>query len=322
MEKFPKPIVVASRCFEFDACRYNAQMIPEGFVRKLAPFVDFRPICPEVEIGLGTPRDPVRIVSRKGGRRLVQPSSGRDLTKLVNTFSKTFIDTLNEVDGFILKSRSPSCGIKDAKQFPDAESEIATGKGAGMFAGRVLEKFPGLAVEDEGRLRNFRIREHFLTRLYTHARFREVRRKGTASELVRFQTENKYLLMSYNQKEMRALGRIAANEQKRPVREVIDEYGEHLLRALANVSRRSSNINVLMHALGYFSGKLTAREKAYFLDLLENYREERTPLSAVLAVLESWIVKYEQEYLAQQTFFRPYPQGLMEIGDSGKGRDL
>ncbi len=322
MKRFPKPVVVTSKCFEFDACRYNGQMIPNNFVQKLEPFVDFRPICPEVEIGLGIPRDPVRIVSKKGRRKLVQPSSGRDLTGLMNSFADTFIDTLKEVDGFILKSRSPSCGIKDAKEFSDAENESATGKGPGLFAGKVLEKFPGLPVEDEGRLRNFRIREHFLTRLYTHARFREVGEKGTARALVSFQTENKYLLMSYNQKEMRALGRIAANERKRPVQEVIAEYGEHLTHALANVSRRTSNINVLMHALGYFSDNLTAREKAYFLDILESYREEKTPLSAVLTVLESWIIKYEVEYLARQTFFRPYPAGLMDVGDSGKGRDL
>lgn len=309
-------------CFEFDACRYNGQMIPNNFVQKLEPFVDFVPICPEVEIGLGVPRDPVRIVSKKGTRTLVQPTTGRDLTEPMNSFSDSFLGKLEEVDGFILKSRSPSCGIKDAKEFPDPENEIATGKGHGFFAGKVLEHFPGLAVEDEGRLRNFRIREHFLTKLYTLARWREVKRKGTAGELVRFQTENKLLLMSYNQKEMRALGRVAANEGKRPVREVIADYEERLSHALANPSRRTSNINVLMHSLGYFSEKLTGKEKAYFLDLLESYRNEKIPLSAVLTVLQSWIIKYEDGYLALQTYFRPYPPELSEIGDSGKGRDF
>jgi uncharacterized protein YbgA (DUF1722 family)/uncharacterized protein YbbK (DUF523 family) len=322
MTEFPKPIVVTSKCFEFDACRYNGQMIPNNFVQKLEPFVKFVPVCPEVEIGLGVPRDPIRIVSKKGKRTLVQPTTGRDLTEPMESFSEKFLGSLGEVDGFILKSRSPSCGIRDAKEFPDAENEIATGKGGGFFAEKVLERFPGLAIEDEGRLRNFRIREHFLTKLYTLARWREVTRKGTARELVRFQTENKLLLMSYNQKEMRALGRIAANEKKGPAGELISEYGERLYHALANPSRRTSNINVLMHALGYFSDKLASREKAYFLDLLESYRNEKIPLSAVLTVLESWIIKYEEGYLARQTYFTPYPTELMEIGDSGKGRDF
>ncbi len=222
----------------------------------------------------------------------------------------------------ILKSRSPSCGIKDAKEFPDAENEIATGKGAGIFAERVMSKFPGLAVEDEGRLRNFRIREHFLTKLYTLASFRGVKKAGSANALVNFHTENKFLLMSYSGKEMRALGRITANAEGKRPEILIAEYGEGLRHALASPQRRSSGINVLMHALGYFSDRLTGREKAYFLDLLEAYRNERIPLSAVLAVLESWVIKYDEDYLARQTFFEPYPKELMEISDSGKGREV
>ena len=322
MRTFPKPIVVTSRCFEWDACRYNGLMIPNNFVQALEPWVEFRPVCPELEIGLGVPRDPVRIVRKGGERKLVQPATGRDLTGLMSEFSARFLDTLSEADGFILKSRSPSCGLGDAKEFPDAENEIAAGKGAGFFAGAVVERFPGLAVEDEGRLRNFRIREHFLTKLYTLARFRGVIKAGTANALVNFHTENKLLLMSYSQKELRALGRITANTGGKPPQEMISEYGERLRHALASPQKRPSSINVLMHALGYFPDKLTGREKAYFLDLLGAYREERIPLSAVLSVLESWVIKYGEEYLARQTFFEPYPGALMDISDSGKGRDL
>ena len=322
MRKFPKPIVVASRCFEFDACRYNGQMIPNNFVEILEPWVELRPVCPELEIGLGVPRDPVRIVSKGGERKLVQPSTGRDLTPLMREFSARFLDTLGDADGFILKSRSPSCGLGDAKEFPDAENEAASGKGAGFFAEAVIGRFPGLAVEDEGRLRNFRIREHFLTKLYTLARFREVRKAGTANALVNFHTDNKLLLMSYSQKETKALGRITANARGIPPQEMIAGYGECLLRALASPQRRPSSINVLMHALGYFSGDLKGREKAYFLDLLTAYRNERIPLSAVLTVLESWVIKYGEDYLGRQTFFEPYPRALMELSDSGKGRDF
>ena len=322
MRTFPKPVVVASRCFEFDACRYNGQTIPNNLVRALEPWVEFRPVCPELEIGLGVPRDPVRVVRAGGERKLVQPASGRDLTSLMRGFSETFLRSLSDVDGFILKSRSPSCGIRDAKEFPDAENEIATGKGAGLFAERVVSKFPGLAVEDEGRLRNFRIREHFLTKLYTLARFRDVKKSGTANALVNFHTENKLLLMSYSQKEMRALGRITANTEGKRPEILIGEYGEGLRHALSSPQRRSSSINVLMHALGYFSDRLTGREKARFLDLLEAYRNERIPLSAVLTVLESWVIEYDEDYLACQTFFEPYPKELMEISDSGKGRDV
>jgi len=320
MKKFPKPTVVTSKCFEFDACRYNGAMIPNNFVQKLEPFVKFIPVCPEVEIGLGVPRDVIRVVEKKGKKLLVQPTTGKELSKSMYKFAEGFLNSLDSVEGFILKSRSPSCGVNNAKIFRDADNPAPIGKGPGLFAEKVLEKFPGAAIEDEGRLMNFTIREHFLTKLYTLARFREVKNKNTAKSLIEFQTDNKYIFMSYNQREMRALGKIAANENKLPIEDVISEYEKHLHHALSNHPRRSTHINTLMHGLGYFSKKLTSKEKAYFLTLLDNYRNSKIPLSAILSVLESWIIKYDVEYLARQTFFEPYPRELADISDSGKGR--
>ncbi|MCZ6865106.1 MAG: DUF523 and DUF1722 domain-containing protein, partial [Candidatus Dadabacteria bacterium] len=221
MRKFPKPIVVSSMCFGFDACRYNGAMIPNNFVQKLEPFVKFVPICPEVEIGLGTPRDIIRVVEKNGEKFLLQPTTGKELSKQMYKFAERFLSSLDSVDGFILKSRSPSCGIKDAKVFRDAKSPLPIGKGPGLFAEKVLEKYPGVALEDEERLRNYNIKEHFLTKLYTLARFREVKKKNTVRALVDFQSDNKFIFMSYNPREIRALGRIAANENKLPIENVI-----------------------------------------------------------------------------------------------------
>ena len=320
MREFPKPVVVTSKCFEFDACRYNGVMIPNNFVQKLEPFVQFIPVCPEVEIGLGVPRDIIRVVEKKGKRLLVQPTSGKELSKKMYKFADGFLNSLETADGFILKSRSPSCGIKDAKIYSNSENPSPIGRGSGLFAEKVLEKYPGSAIEDEGRLMNFSIRESFLTKLFTFARFRQVKKKNTAKALVDFQSNNKLIFMSYNQKEMRALGKIVGNQDKQPFKDVLADYEEHLHHALSKNPRRTSHINTLMHALGYFSKKLTSKEKAHFLDLLESYRNSRIPLSAVLSVLESWIAKYDEEYLARQTFFEPYPRELVEISDSGKGR--
>jgi len=320
MRKFPKPIVVTSKCFEFDACRYNGAMIPNNFVQKLEPFVKFVPVCPEVEIGLGVPRDVIRVLKNKGKKLLVQPTTGKELSKQMYKFAEGFLNSLDSVDGFILKSRSPSCGIKDAKVFRDADSPMPIGKDPGLFAEKVLEKYPGVAIEDEGRLRNYNIREHFLTKLYTLARFRQISIKNSAKALVNFQSDNMFILMSYNQREMRVLGSIAANENKLPIEYVISEYEKHLYHALSSNPRKSSHINTLMHGLGYFSKKPNSRKKAYFLDLLESYRNSKIPLSSILSVLESWITKYDEEYLARQTFFEPYPRELADISDSGKGR--
>lgn len=320
MRNFPKPVVVTSKCFEFDACRYNGVMIPNNFVQKLEPFVKFIPVCPEVEIGLGVPRDIIRVVEKKGKKQLVQPTTGKELSKKMYKFAESFLKSLDSVDGFILKSRSPSCGIKDAKIFSDSENPSPIARGSGLFAEKVMEKYPGTAIEDEGRLMNFSIREHFLTKLFTLARFREVKKKNTIKALVDFQSDNKFIFMSYNQREMRVLGKIAGNQDKLSIDEVISEYESHLQNMFSKNPRRSSHINTLMHGLGYFSKKLSSREKAYFLDLLENYRNHKIPLSAVTTVLQSWIIKYDEEYLARQTFFAPYPPELVEISDSGKGR--
>jgi uncharacterized protein YbgA (DUF1722 family)/uncharacterized protein YbbK (DUF523 family) len=327
LREFPKPKVVISKCIEFDSCRYNGQMISSDFVKSLAPHVDFLPVCPEVEIGLGVPRGSLRLVSTaEGGEtRLVQPTTGRDVTADMQSFAAKFLDSLGEVDGFILKASSPSCGIKNTKAYPTAGKSAALSRSAtGLFGAAVLARYPDLAVEDEGRLRNARVKEHFLAKLFTLARFREVERSGSMQELVRFQTENKMLLMAYNQTEQKALGNIAANHDHRPFDSVIGEYGAHLRRALSQAPRYTSNINVLMHALGYFSDRLSAAEKAMFLDNIQKYRDGKITICPNTTLLKSWIARFEDDYLARQTFFEPYPQDLIEVDPavSHKGRDL
>ncbi len=322
MSDWPKPVVVLSRCLELEPVRYNGQVIPYEFVRELEPWVTYVPVCPELEIGLGVPRDPIRIVAVGGEARLVQPDTGRDVTEAMRGFADEFLVELGEVDGFILKNRSPSCGINDVKTYQGFEKSASATRGAGFFGGRVLELYPGLAVEDEGRLRNYTIREHFLTKLFALARFRTVKASWAMGELVRFHAENKMLLMAYNQKELRALGRIVANHDKLPVAEVMAAYERGFQAALARVPRYTSVINVLEHAAGYFSKQLNRSEKAYYRSALERYRNRRVPVSAVSSILRAWIVRFEEEYLLPQTFFEPYPEALVSLSDSGKGREV
>ncbi|MBN2620613.1 DUF523 and DUF1722 domain-containing protein [candidate division WOR-3 bacterium] len=313
-----KPSIFASKCLGFDTCRYNGVTIYDDFIEKLKPHVDYITACPEMEIGLGVPREPVRIVLVKGVRRLKQPATRKDITDLMLERGKAILDNLPEVEGFILKSRSPSCGIKDTKYFPKIEKSAALGRGAGFFGAAVLERFSKHPIEDEGRIKNYRIREHFLTRVFTLARFRGL--NPTMSALVRFHTDHKLLLMAYSQKYLKILGSIVANHDKLRLEEVCTRYYEHLLDAMLRPPRYTATINVLMHQYGYFRRLLTPREKKYFFDTLERYRREKVPLSAVLMLINAWIVRYEEEYLARQRFFQPYPEALVEITDSGKGR--
>jgi uncharacterized protein YbgA (DUF1722 family)/uncharacterized protein YbbK (DUF523 family) len=279
----------------------------------------------ESEIGLGVPRDPVRIVQLKGGsNRLIQPTTGRDVTDLAVEFSEGFMASLKEVDGFILKSRSPSCGIRDAKIYPKVENAAALARGAGLFGGAAKTHFPLLAIEDENRLRHVKLAEHFLTQVFSSASWRKIDQGGSMREVVEWHADNKLLLMMYSQKEMRGLGNLVANRDGLSLESLKIRYGEGLRRAFANPPRCTSPINVLQHCLGYVSERLSKAERDYFLQQLEMYRDARIPLSVCLGVMRSWVIRFQEPYLMRQTFFQPFPEGLLEVGvtDSCEWRDL
>jgi uncharacterized protein YbgA (DUF1722 family)/uncharacterized protein YbbK (DUF523 family) len=317
--EFARPIIVMSKCLELEACRYNGQLVRAPIVLTLLPFVEPQAICPEVEIGLGIPRDPIRLVSIGGSQRLVQPSTGKDVTGDMRRFADSYLASLDDVDGFILKSRSPSCGIKDTKIYSGDAGDQPSERGPGMFGAAVLERFPRAAIEDEGRLTNFRLRHHFLTKLFANAALRTVRDSGRLSALVQFHAEQKLTLMAHHQQRTRELGRIVAAGARSPFGKVVDAYAAGFGAALAHPARSTSNINVLQHALGYFSDGLRGSEKGHFLAVLEEYRAGRVPLSVPLALLQSWIVRFDEPYLAQQRFFAPYPAALTDLRDSGHG---
>ncbi|MGB9872818.1 MAG: YbgA family protein [Anaerolineae bacterium] len=314
-----QPRLIVSKCLGFDHCRYDGSIIPNPVVDSLRPWAEFIPVCPEVELGLGAPRPPVRLVRVGGEVRLLQPATGRDLTDSMRAFAASFLDALPPVDGFILKNRSPSCGLKDAKVYAAPEKAPALGAGPGMFGGAVRQRFPDLPAEDEGRLTNRALREHFFTAVFALARLREAIETGQMGALVDFHTRHKFLLMAYNQTRLRELGRIVANLGRKPVREVMEEYAAGFRAALARPPRRPAVVNVLMHALGYVSDGLSPAEKGYFLDLLTAYREERVSLSAPLSVLRAWVLRFGEPYLSGQAFLAPFPEALLSLRDSGRG---
>ena len=317
-----KPNIVVSKCLEFEACRYNGQKIPDAFISRITPYVTFLTVCPEMEIGLGVPRDPVRIILRNEQKFLVQPETERDVTNEMRSFTEQFLHKLENIDGFILKSRSPSCGMKDVKLYPGTQKVQPLGKGSGIFGGEVLNKFDCLAIEDEARLKNPRIIEHFLTKLFLRARFRRVKSSKSMKALVAFHSAEKFLLMAYNKKVLTELGRIVANPKKRSFNEVITEYEKHLSHALAKAPRYTSMINTFHHALGYFKKDLRSDEKAHFLRMLDQYRSGIMPASALISLLRSWTIRFNIEYLSMQTFFVPFPEALMSTNaDSSRGKD-
>ncbi len=316
------PHIVFSRCLGFDTCRYNGQTIHDRTVASIVPYVDVTTVCPEVEIGLGVPRSPIRRVEEDESILLLQPETGRDVTEEMSSFTDRFLDGLRDVDGFVLKYRSPSCGLSQARIYNSRSPRAGHRKGAGAFGEQVVARFPDLPIEDEGRLQNFDIRQHFLTRLFALARFREVVRSGKMRDLVSYHASHKFLLMAYNQTAMRELGRIVANADRRPFPEVAAAYRTRLTEALATAPRRTSAVNVLLHGFGYVSDGLSTSEKAFFLETLERYRAKQVPLSVPASLIRSWILRFDVDYLLDQVYFEPFPQELVSVLDSGKGRDV
>ncbi len=320
---FEKPIVFVSKCLEHGHCRYDGSQINSHEIRRLTAYVDFIYDCPEMAIGLPSPREALRKIKTNQGERLVQSVSGTDMTEAMVAYVEEKTQELLrlDVDGMILKSRSPSCGIKDVKIYPSHGKVPSLGKHAkGMFAEGVQMAFQDVLIEDEGRLTNYRIRDHFLSHIFTRADFRKVRGEGKIQDLIAFHSRNKYLFMAYNQKELKVMGKIVANHEKNPWEQLVDEYGQHLALLLKAMPPSKRYVNVMMHILGYFSKQLTTNEKAGFLDLLEQFNNQQIPASAVMSVLKLWTVRFEEAYLLDQTIFEPFPKELITVSDSGKGR--
>lgn len=312
MREYQKPNIVVSKCIEFESCRYNGLIIASPLVKTLKEYVEFKPVCPEVEIGLGIPRDPIRLVNIENNINLIQPSTDRNLTDEMNGFSEKFLSSLENIDGFILKNKSPSCGVKAVKVYLPVNSRPRT-DGIGLFAESVFKKFPYIPVEDEGRLRNLQIREDFLTAIYTLSDFRSVQKSQKLIELIEFHSRNKYLLMAYDQNLLKQMGKLIGEQNNYSEDQLFEKYHNLLGMTLKNPPQTPSNINMLMHAFGHFSNKLAHEEKSFFLDSMNQYRQGVMPLLVCLNILKSWVIRFDEEYLAQQTFFQPYPPELMPV---------
>jgi uncharacterized protein YbgA (DUF1722 family)/uncharacterized protein YbbK (DUF523 family) len=293
-------------------------MISSELVENLRPFIIPITHCPEVDIGLGVPRKPVRVVAWNGNMRdirLIQPETHLDVTEKMNAYAGRILSGLKDVDGFIMKSKSPSSGVYDVKIYPStARSAALTRKGAGLFGARVLDMFAGTAIEDEGRLQDDRLRDNFLKRIFTSAAFRSMKKSGRAADLVAFHAANKLLFMSYHQGLMREMGRVTGSLKGGRLPAALVEYERLMIRLFVKPYKRSGVVNVLEHAFGYFKKDLSSEEKRHFLSELHAYRQGASPVQVPVSLLTSWIIRFRKPYLAGQTFFAPYPKEIVFPG--------
>ena len=243
-----KPNIIISKCINFDECRFNWWIIKEPFLESLWKYVNYIPVCPEVAIWLSTPRLPLRIFRSHEWLRLYQPATEIDLTDKMNKFSQNFLKSQENIDWFILKNKSPSCWIRDVKVYNKIDSHVSTERDwVWTFTSNIDDFFLHIPKEDEWRLKNFRLREEFLTKIFCLADFREIKNKLVISELSDFQAKNKYLFMFYSPKIQKELWQIIASYNKSNIDDIYESYYLKLLELFQTETKIWKMINSLTH---------------------------------------------------------------------------
>jgi uncharacterized protein YbgA (DUF1722 family)/uncharacterized protein YbbK (DUF523 family) len=301
-----------SSCLLGNKVRYDGGHKLDRFLTEtLGPWVEYVPVCPEVECGMPVPRESMRLEGNPECPRLVTTRTKIDKTDQMTLWARKRTVELEKekLSGFIFKSGSPSSGMERVKVYD--RNGMPSRKGSGIFAREFMKRFPLLPAEDDGRLNDPALRENFIERVFALARWRKVLdgRKNLGS-LVEFHTRHKLLILSHSTKAYRETGKLVAHSKEIPIEELFVQYEESLLRALRLIATTKKNTNVLMHMAGYFKKQLTPDEKKELVDTIDLYREGFVPLAVPLTLVNHYVRKYSQTYLKQQYYLNPHPAEL------------
>jgi len=309
--------ILVSACLLGEKVRYDGGHKLDRYLRDtLGAFVEWVPVCPEVEYGLPIPREALRLVGDPADPRLVTARSGVDHTAGMKAWAARRLDALDGEDlcGFVFKSRSPSSGLRQIKVY-NQESGIPANTGVGVFARAFTERFPLVPVEDDGRLNDPALRESFIERLFVVARWKAyLREDGSAGGLVAFHTDHKLLVMAHSPKHYAQLGKFVAaagSRGSRPGEAFLGHYLATLLEGLRLVATTRKHTNVLQHAAGYFKRHLSAEEKAELAEVIDAYHRGLIPLVVPVTLLAHYTRIYRDPWLARQNYLHPHPRELM-----------
>jgi uncharacterized protein YbgA (DUF1722 family)/uncharacterized protein YbbK (DUF523 family) len=301
-----------STCLLGEKVRYDGQHKLDRFITQtLGQFVEFVPVCPEVECGLPTPREAMRLVGDPQSPRLVTTRTGVDHTDRMHQWGALRVKELvaEELCGYIFKSKSPSSGMARVKVYNDKGMPAQVG--VGVWARMFMDHFPELPVEEEGRLHDPKLREMFIERIFVMRRWRSLlANQRTLAGLVDFHSRHKFLIVAHSPELARELGKIVAAAKDRRLDEVLASYLETLTRALSWPTTLKKNVNVLQHLLGFFKRQLSPDEKQEMLDLIETYGRGYVPLIVPVTLCNHYTRKYDQPYLRDQHYLNPHPLEL------------
>jgi uncharacterized protein YbgA (DUF1722 family)/uncharacterized protein YbbK (DUF523 family) len=304
--------VGVSRCLLGDPVRYDGGHKRDRYLTDvLGAYFEWVPVCPEVEVGMGVPREAVRLIGDTKQPRLKGNKTGKDWTAAMQAYSEKRLDDLGreELCGFIFKSDSPSSGAFRVKVY--SEKGQVAGSGSGVFAGAFLRRFPLVPVEEEGRLHDLPLRENFIERVFSYHRLRRLGAAFSRGALVAFHTRQKLLIMSHSPKHYQALGKLVAGIKQHTPKAFLEAYTSLFLEALAQKATAARHANVLQHILGYLKRDLDGPAKQDLLRVIEDYRRELVPLVVPVTLLKHYVNKLQVAYLCDQYYLHPHPQELM-----------
>ncbi|MCC7013085.1 MAG: DUF523 and DUF1722 domain-containing protein [Planctomycetes bacterium] len=278
----------------------------------LGRFVEFVPLCPEVESGLSIPRPTLRLAGEIDDPRLVFGDSGADYTEVMRSFARARLHTLADLDlcGFILKSDSPSCGLERVRVY--GKGGMALRKGRGLFAAELAARFPLLPLEEEGRLNDAKLRETFVERVFAYRRWLDFVAAGVSlARMVDFHRIHKYLLLAHSPEHYAACGRLVARGKALSRAELREQYGELFMRGMARAATRGRHTNVLQHMAGYFKKQLDAASKDELHRTLDDYSDGLVPLIVPITLIRHHVRVFGLAYLEEQVYLAPHPKELM-----------
>jgi uncharacterized protein YbgA (DUF1722 family)/uncharacterized protein YbbK (DUF523 family) len=307
-----------SACLLGQEVRYNGGHKRDAFLADtFGRYVDWVPVCPEVELWMGTPRPPIRLERRGEEVRLVMPSTGEDYSAPMRDWSRRRAEALAgmELDGYVLKKDSPSCGLERVKVYSGAGAAVKDGRG--LFAAALTARLPDLPVEEEGRLNDPRLREDFIARVFVHHRWRAGEREGwTRAALMRFHERHKFLLLARNQAGLRRLGRLLGESGRaEPAADLAAAYRRGLTETLRRPATRRGHANVLHHLAGFVSDPLDAADRAELAETVERYRLGLVPLIVPLTLIRHHARRQEVSYLRDQVYLEPHPYELSLLNE-------
>ncbi|MBD3256786.1 DUF1722 domain-containing protein [candidate division GN15 bacterium] len=278
----------------------------------LGEYFSFVPVCPELEVGMGVPRESVRLVDDPENPRMIGNRSYEDWTDRMNTYSKERVRRrdLQQLSGYILKKDSPSCGMARVKVYSD--KGMPSKAGVGLYARQLLEQFQLMPIEEEGRLNDARLRDNFIVRVFAYHALRQLfKGRFSRGAVVEFHARYKYLLLAHSPKHYRQMGPMVAAIAKYTPDEFRTEYGRLFMEGLAVKTTTKKNVNVLHHILGFLKKKLTAEEKQDIMQVIDDYHQELVPLVVPLTILTHYVRKFDVKYIKDQVYLNPHPKELM-----------